>query len=156
MSDGPGGVGVQAGSWMSTPSEIKKALKSAGFEIYQTLGDVVHIAERVRENLIMDSGVRIHAGDGKIAFVVRAQRSDFPNEPEQHLFDRARHLGQTAVGRGYQESATRVTHVTDPGGGGHTLETFCEIVFEKGVGDLEVAIEEVRFALSIEKSVSPA
>ena len=44
-----------------TPQQLKKALVDAGFIIFRTLADEVMLAERVRENLIMDSGVRLKA-----------------------------------------------------------------------------------------------
>src|SRR5690606_10767504 len=58
---------------MPTSSEIKRALREAGIEIYRTRGSIVHIAERVRENLIMDAGVRIDESL-RVTFYVRAER----------------------------------------------------------------------------------
>src|SRR3954469_9086300 len=127
---------------MPTPSDIKKALHGAGFEIYRTRGDVVHVARRVRENLIMDSGVRVSAGSVKVGFVVRAQRSDFPGDPDDGLFDRARRLAEAAASRGYREVSTQATLVPDPGDVELTLDTWCEILFEKSVDELELAIDE--------------
>src|SRR5580693_8138474 len=107
---------------MPTASEIKKALKEAGLEIYRTRGDVVYLADRVRENLLMDAGTFIRGNgaatvartspgdDGgsapkplAVGFVVRAQRTDFPNDGEEHLFQRARGAAQEALGQGYRE-----------------------------------------------------
>jgi len=42
-----------------TPAELKKALTAEGFEIYRTTGDRILLADRVRDNLIMDSGVSV-------------------------------------------------------------------------------------------------
>src|SRR5262249_43818276 len=139
---------------------IKKALKEAGLEVYRTRGEVVHLADRVRENLLMDSGifVRGEAQAGaplRVGFVVRAQRTDFPNDGEERLFERARHLGVPALDRGYREIVAEVREVFDPGDGQRTLDTWCEVSFEKAVGDIEAAIAEARFALSIEKAVAP-
>src|SRR4051812_44891039 len=118
---------------MPTPAEIKKALLAAGFEIYRTRGDVVHVADRVRENLLMDSGVFIRATGPTVGFVVRAQRNDFPGEPEDRLFERARALGASAVARGYGEVDTQLRKVFDPGDPERTLDTWCEVSFEKSV-----------------------
>ena len=139
---------------MPTPAEIKRALIKAGFEVYQTRGDVVHVAERVRENLLMDSGVRVEANAPTVRFVVRAQRNDFPNDPDEHLFQRARTLAVSAVDRGYCEVETTVTQVFDPGDSGRTLDTWCEVAFEKAVDDVEIAMDEVRFVLALEKAVT--
>src|SRR6185436_13173819 len=96
--------------------EIKKALKDAGLEVYQTRGDVVHLAERVRENLLMDAQISIRdASPLRVAFMVKAQRSDFPADGEDHLFVRARALAGAAIERGYREVAAEVRKVFDPG-----------------------------------------
>lgn len=140
---------------MPTPADIKKALVANGLEVYQTRGDVVHVAERVRENLIMDSGVRVHATDVRVVFVVKSAKTDFPSEPEERLFERARALAEPAVGRGYHEVDAMVTRVLDPGDSGRTLDTVCEVLFETAVGDVERAMDEVRFALALDKSAAP-
>ena len=98
---------------MTSASEIKRALKDAGLEVYRTRGEVVHVAERVRENLLMDAQVFVRASpflidatpphEACVGFVVRAQRSDFPNDGEDHLFGRARRLASAAIERGYCE-----------------------------------------------------
>lgn len=152
------GMGVRSSrpehSKMPTPAEVKKALIEAGFEVYRTRGDTVHVAERVRENLIMDSNVRVRAGDPAVRFVVRAQRSDHPDESTERLFERARaHVSDAAASRGYREVEATVTHVSDPGDSARTIDTWCEVVFEKSVENLESALEEVRFSLSLEKAV---
>jgi hypothetical protein len=156
---------------MPTAVEIKKALKEAGLEVYRTRGDVVYLADRVRENLLMDGGTFIR-GEGPatsgetpepparpahlvVGFVVRAQHNDFPNEGEERLFDRARRAAEPALGHGYREILAEVRHVKDPGDGERTLDVWCEVSFEKPVGDLAAAVVEARFALAIEKAASP-
>jgi hypothetical protein len=134
---------------------MKRALIQAGFEVYATRGDVVHLADRVRENLIMDAGVFVKPASLAVGFVVRAQRSDFPNEGEEQLLERARGLGRSAMDRGYVEVKTSIREVRDPGDGARTLDTFCEVSFEKAAGDAGAVLDEVRFALSFEKAVSP-
>lgn len=140
---------------MPTAAEIKKALRDAGLEVYRTKGDVVHLAERVRENLLMDAQIFVRAGEGRVGFVVRAQRNDFPNDGELHLFERARLLARPALDRGYAESSAEVRNVLDPGDGQRTLDVWCEVSFEKPVADLDAVIAEARFALSIEKAAPP-
>lgn len=140
---------------MPTPAEMKRALIQAGFEVYATRGDVVHLAERVRENLIMDAGIFVKSTSPTVGFIVRAQRSDFPNEDEEQLLDRARNLGKAAMDRGYEEVKTTIREVRDPGDRARTLDTWCEVSFEKAVSDLTGVVDEVRFSLSFEKAVSP-
>ena len=141
-----------------TPADIKKALVAAGFELYRTRGNEVQIADRVRDNLIMDSGVSVRAQDAlSVKVVVRAQRSDFPADGTASLFDRARELAATAVARGYVESGSLTSPMPDPVDPERTLDTWYEVSFEKAVSTLEEAMVEVGFALQFEKTVrSPA
>ena len=145
---------------MPTAVEIKRALKEAGLEIYRTRGDMVFLADRVRENLLMDAGTFVRGGPAApsplaVGFIVRAQRNDFPNEGDDHLFERARSIAAPAVGHGYRETLAEVRKVLDPGDGERTLDTWCEVSFEKDVGDLAAAVIEARFALAIEKAATP-
>ena len=139
---------------MPTSAEIKKALVAAGLEVYRTRGDMVHLAERVRENLLMDAGIFVHAGAPKVVFVVRAQRSDFPSEGDERLFERARGLAVTAIDRGFVEVAAEARDVHHPSDVGRKLDTFCEVHFEKVVTDVDAVVAEARFALGLEKTVS--
>jgi hypothetical protein len=140
---------------MPTSAEIKKALLAAGLVVYRTRADVVHVAERVRENLLMDSGIAIHASTSKVVFVVRAQRNDFPADGDERLFERARILAAPAIDRGFREVQVQVREVCEPGEAGRRLDTWCEVQFEKVVADTEAAIEETRFVLALEKAASP-
>jgi hypothetical protein len=133
------------------PTEIRKALLAAGFELYRTQGDQVHVADRVRDNLIMDSGVAVSTAPS-VRFVVRSQRSDFPNDATAMLFDRARALAVGAVAHGYAETGTMTSPMHDPADPSRTLDTWYEVSFEKAVATLDEAMAEVGFALSVEKA----
>jgi hypothetical protein len=137
------------------PTEIRKALLAAGFELYRTQGDHVHVADRVRDNLIMDSGVSVSTAL-TVKFVVRSQRSDFPNDATAMLFERARALAAPALTRGYLETGTVTNPMHDPADPTRTLDTWYEISFEKPVTTLEEAMTEVGFALGIEKTARTA
>lgn len=137
---------------MPTPTEIKKALIAAGFELYRTRGEVVHVAERVRENLLMDSGIFVHTGRSTVGFVVRAQHTDFPNDSEDQLFVRARALAGDALERGYREVEASTRAIFDPGDGDRKLDTWCEVQFERDADGIDGALDEVRFALGFPKS----
>jgi hypothetical protein len=139
-----------------TPPQLKKALVSAGFEVFRTLADEIVLAERVRENLILDSGVRVHAqADDSfvIKLVMRAERRDFPHDDEQMLFARVRRLASPALDGGFGELATQVTHVQDPSDPTKTLDTFFEVIHTKAVkGDMDRLTAELRTALAFEKT----
>ena len=141
----------------TTVPDIKKALIAAGFEVYRTRGEQVQLADRVRDNLIMDSGVSVQVGDPlTVRFVVRAQRNDFPSEATSSLFDRARALAGTATRRGYVEAKTVVNALSDPADPSRTLDTWYEILFEKAVGYPGEVLDEVRFAMALAKEVPSA
>jgi hypothetical protein len=137
-----------------TPQQIKKALVAAGFEVFRTQGEDVVLADRVRENLIMDSGVRLRSGSAmQVKVVLRAQRADFPGEEEPALFARVRTLAQPAVANGFTEVGTAATRVTDPADDERVLDTFYEVTFAKEVGGMDAAVSELKFAMQLDKTV---
>ncbi len=120
----------------------------------RTSGDEIVLAERPRENLIMDSGVRIRAGEPlEVRIVLRVQKTDFPNEDDGRLFERVRVLAGPALADGFAEISTAVTPVNDPGDVARTLDTFYEVTYAKQAAGLSDAIVELKFALSLEKRV---
>ena len=112
------------------------------------------LAERVRDNLIMDAGVS--AGFGahlSVRFVVRVQSSDFRGESSDELFARARAAAAGSVDRGYEEVGTTVVPISDPGDSSRTLDTWYEVSLERSVADLEELFDELRYALDLNKTV---
>ena len=137
-------------------SRIKKALLDAGFEVFRARGEEIVIAERPRENLIMDSGVRLRLGDPtdaalEVRVVLKAHKTDFPSDEEAHLFDRVRKLAEGAVSDGFAEVGTAVTRVPDPGDDELTLDTHYEITYAKRAARLDDAVIELKYALGLEK-----
>ena len=136
---------------------LKTALIREGFEVYRTQGSRIVLAERVRDNLIMDSGVAAVAGEPlAVRFNVRAQQSDFPGDSEEQLYNHAREQSRPAVGRGYAEVEQLVVPVHDPGDRSRTLDTWYEVAFEKPVDSERALFEELRYALQLDKTASPA
>lgn len=136
-----------------TPNELKKTLVARGFEVYRTLADQVVLADRVRDNLIMDSGVAVRPGEKlSVRFVVRAQASDFPAAKAEDLFERARSCASEARGRGYAEVGAAEVKVRDPGDGSTTLDTWYEVSFERPVASDDELEQELRYALALEKT----
>ncbi len=138
------------------PQQLKKVLVASGFEVFRTLAEEVVLAERVRENLILDSGVRIGQlsnGCFRVRVVLRGQRSDFPSDEESALFERVRVLGADAVAHGFAEVSANVNCVKDPADPERTLDTFYELSFAREVATVEDALPVLRFALLLEKDV---
>ena len=133
---------------------VKKALVDAGVEIYRTRNEEVQVAERVRLH-IMDSGIRVSLADGpRVVFVARSQRSDFPNEAPDELFTRVRtRVGAAAGQRGYTEARAATTEVKDPIDPAKVLDVWHEVTYAKAVDDLESVVEEVRWALALDKYI---
>lgn len=139
---------------LATAAETKKALVAAGLEVYRTRGDVVFLADRVRENLLMEAGAFIRAGaELTVGIVVRAQASDFPGDDEGQLLARARGVAATALSSGYHEAGTQLHTVADPGDAARIVDTWCELTLEKPVADLAAAVDEVRRAKAFDKAV---
>lgn len=140
----------------NSPQQLKKALVASGFEVFRTLPEEVVLAERVRENLILDSGVRLGPLDDgrvRVRVVLRAQRADFPSEDESVLFDRVRKLAEPALTKGFAEIDTAVTAVKDPADPNRTLDTFYEVSLACEASTVEDAVPLLKFALSLEKAV---
>jgi hypothetical protein len=138
------------------PSELKKILLAEGFEIYRTLQDRVILADRVRDNLIMDSNVAATVAESGfgVRVVFRAQSTDFPAEPEAALVERARGLGAACAAREYQEVGVAAVPIHDPGDKTRTLDVWYEVSFAKSVVDVAELFEELRYAMKLEKAAS--
>ena len=136
---------------------VKEELIKAGLEIYRTRPpSEIQVAERVRLH-IMDSGVRVRLGESfTVAFTARTQRSDFPTVDPEQLFARVREtVGQQASERGYGEDGSQTVEVKDPMDDAKILDTWHEVTYAKTADSLEAAIDEIRWALGIEKYVTP-
>jgi hypothetical protein len=139
-----------------SPQELKKALVAAGLEVYRTLGEEVILADRVRDNLIMDSGVRVRGGGTfEVQLVLRVRKGEFPNDDDAVLFGRVRAAAAGATERGFAEREARTQAVTDPANPARTLDTFYEIVFAKTEPGLEPLLETARFALALARQAEP-
>jgi hypothetical protein len=137
-----------------TPLELKKVLQEKGFEIYRTTAEEVVLADRVRDNLLMDSAVSVRATEPvSIRVILHAQSSDFAGEAPDKLFGRVRRLGESALRRGFREAGTRVVPIADPGDRSRTLDTWYEVWFERPIDDSADLETELRAALAVEKAV---
>lgn len=140
-------------------AELKRRLRGEGFEIYRTLDSKVLLAERVRDNLIMDSGVAAgpvtgaEPGDGLCVFVtIRAQLSHFPGAAPEAVQSHAWSLARAFQDRGYSAGEPATSQVRDPSHPGRTLDTTFEIPLSRQLDDPEGLLTELRVALSLPRS----
>ena len=114
------------------------------------------MAERVRLHL-MDSGVRVCAESGlNVRFTARIQRSDAPSAKPEELLRRVREaLEAQATERGYEETAAESVEVKDPVDDTRVLDVWHEVTYSKAVDGVDPAVEEVSWALSLDKYVRP-
>jgi hypothetical protein len=136
---------------------VRKAVLDAGFEVFRAKDDTIQLAERVRSHL-MDANVsvRFSAGDGHatIAFVVRAQHSDYPNDGDDELLARVRNaIASQARQRGFAESGASSRSICDPSDASRVLDTWHELTFSKTTSDLSVLVGDAQYALKISKCV---
>lgn len=136
--------------------DVEEALARAGVEIYRASDGELRIAERVRLHL-MDSGVRVVLGDDlAVQFTARAQRSDAPSARADELFARVRQQMSERVGsRGYRESGAEIVEIKNPVDDTTVLDVWHEVTYEKPLGQIAEAVEEVRWALDLDKYVRP-
>jgi len=136
-----------------TPQELKKALIAAGYEVFRTLGHEIALADRARENLVLDSGVRVRVDDSggfEIRTILGMRKSLHPTDAESILFDRIRDFAKPLVDAGFSEAHAAPRSVPDPADAAKTLDTFCEVSFTKSVTALDAS--EIRLALEVAKT----
>jgi len=134
---------------------LETALNQANVEIYQRIGSDILLAERVRVHM-MDSGVRIRAGsDLEVRFTTRCQRSDFPSDSADQAYARVREAtGPAATEHGFAEARAERVEVTDPMDESRVLDVWHEITWARLVEDTAAAIDQARWAMSVEKYVA--
>jgi len=136
-----------------TPQEIKKVITGGGLEVYRTTGHEVIVADRVRDNLILDSGVRVrpNGSELEVRLIMGLRRGQYPNETDDQLFGRLRELASPALAQGFREVHAGFAAVNDPADAKKTLDTFFEVILAKATTTAEM-LEEVRFAMGIAKT----
>jgi hypothetical protein len=138
--------------------DLKRQLIAAGLEIYRTRPDAVHLAERPRDNQILDAGISVRPappeGSYEVRVVMRAQRADFPRDGAEALYQRVREIAaDDFVGNGFVEIETREQKMLDPGDKNKTLDVWYELVFSRVLPDFDSAVAEVKRVLPIDKFV---
>ena len=62
--------------------------------------------------------------------------------------------GLCAGARGYAEADAKTVKVLDPVDGSRVLDVWHEVTYEKDTGEIADIIDEIRWALSVDKYVS--
>lgn len=141
-----------------TLTELKKKLVASGFEIYRTLPDSVALVERVRENLILDSGIRLAPTPNgfKVRVIFRAEGRGFPGESEEQMLERARALSNQATGQGFWAVEHEIAPQMDPSHPNVELDRFYEVACEREVPEFDEASSTVKVAFGWLRSVPSA
>lgn len=144
-------------------AELKRRLRGEGFEIYRTIESKVLLAERVRDNLIMDSGVAAGPASGEgeseslcVFVTVRAQVSHFPGATPDAVRSHAWDLARAFEGRGYAAGEPATSELRDPSRPDRTLDTIFEIPLVRRLADPQDLLTELRIALSLPRSSNDA
>ena len=95
-------------------------------------------------------------GDLLVQFTARTQRSDAPSAQSEELFRRVREaVGAKAGSRGYVEANAEIVEVRDPVNEARVLDVWHEVTYRKPLEAVADAVNEVRWALDLEKYVRP-
>lgn len=139
-------------------AELKRKLRAEGFEIYRTQAGHIQLAERVRDNLIMDSGIAVELQtDGEptgVLVTVRAQASHFPGADDTTLRAEARKLAAPYLEIGYSEEESSMRPVPDPSDPAHSLDTSHEVRIRRAVSSEEDLWAELHAALALKRNTS--
>ena len=141
-----------------TLQELKKLLVARGFEIYRTLPASVALVERVRENLILDSGIRVSVTPTgfKVRVIFRAEGRGFPGETEDQRLGRAQALSNQATVDGFWALDQQVVPQMDPSHPDVELDRFYEVACEREVHSLDDVEPILRKAFEWLRSVPAA
>jgi len=139
-----------------TPAELKRKLRAAAFEIYRTTANQVLLAERIRDNLIMDSGVsaKVQSDALSVEVVVTAQASHFPGADEAQIWQHAKNLASEFLRANYTEESTNSESLPDPSDPSLSLDTRYEIRLSRAVTSVEALMDELRAALAKRRSTA--
>lgn len=141
---------------LTDPQQLKRLLRAEGFEIYRTRETDVVLAERVRDNLIMDSGVAVipqaNGNSLGIAVVIRAQATHFPGASADHVLAHARGLAEAFESLGYRAAEAQIRELADPSNPGRSLDTSYEIPLTREVDSEEELVDQLKQALALRRS----
>jgi hypothetical protein len=128
--------------------ETKRALREAGLQIYEVREGFITLAERVRDNLILQSGIAVSTSPFRVQVTLRAQSLHFPGQTQDQVLAHAVELAGNFVARGYREVGTTRTEVADPSHPERTLDVVHAVIVERPCDSWEEVLSEIKEAFS--------
>lgn len=135
--------------------QLRKALESAGLEVFRVRGEEVHLA--VRQNVqMMEARVLVRGGaTPQVTVSSWAQRSDAATMPDDALFSLVRERAASLVDAGYVEQRferEEIASVNDPA---HLLDVWFSVTYARPVDSIEEAVTEAQRAIQFPRYVHP-
>lgn len=135
-------------------AETKRALRDAGFQVYDVKGDFISLAERVRDNLILHSGIAVRAAPPTLVVHLRAQSTHFPGQSQDRVRAHAEDLAREFERRGYVVSGSSRTEVTDPSFPERTIDVVLGVTVERVCDNFAEVLSEVTAAFLLPRASS--
>jgi hypothetical protein len=135
-------------------AETKRALRDAGFQAYDVRDGFISLAERVRDNLILYSGIAVQATPPTLRVTLRAQSTHFPGQSQDRVRAHAEDLAREFERRGFVIIGSSKTEVTDPSYAERTLDIVHSVLVERQCDDWAEVMAEVRAAFLLPRTSS--
>lgn len=133
-------------------AETKRILREAGLQIYDSRDGYVTLAERVRDNLILQSGIAVSADPLTVRVTLRAQSIHFPGQSQERVLSHAEELAERFVSRGYRRGETTRTEIADPSHPERTLDVVHAVSVSRLCESWEEALQEVAAAFALPRA----
>ncbi len=147
---------------MKAVAELKRALSAAGVLVFRTRGSEVLLAERARDNLLLEAHVLVRVVEPEaesphytVVVSARAQASDFPADDEPTRLGRARSLASALEAAGFVAVGEGARPLHHPSDAAVLLDVSHEVVLERSVSTLGEAVEVALGALALPRLAVP-
>jgi hypothetical protein len=146
---------------MSSPSdpksaivETKRALREAGLQVYEVRDGCIALAERVRDNLILHSGIAVCPATWTVRVTVRAQSLHYPGQSQERIALQAEELGLPFQARGFSKLGASSHDVGDPSHPGRTIDVVHAVTFQRPCASWDEALEEIHAAFLLPRATT--
>ncbi|MBL8605117.1 MAG: hypothetical protein JNK72_24520 [Myxococcales bacterium] len=133
--------------------QLRKALESAGLEVFRVRGDEIHLA--VRQNVqMMEARVQVRAGASpRVMVATWSQRSDAPQWSDDQLFALVRDRAAALRAAGYDELGHERREIRSVSDESQVLDVWFEVSFARAVESLDEATAEALRVIAFERYV---